>query len=162
MKEALDLELQKAFARCRFLQILRIDMPKSYEDSIVSTQVEVQKTNMRKFEQQAELIRQNISVIISEADQIIKVTNATGQAEAFRIKQFAQVIINLLVQANALNNTIQAESDVYSLVENSVGLNPAELTQYIYYNGLMDQKNAKVLVGLQNAILNLNNNPGSQ
>ncbi len=97
MKEALDLELQKAFARCRFLQILRIDLPKSYEDSIVSTQVEVQKTNMRKFEQQAELIRQNISVIISEADQIIKVTNATGQAEAFRIKQFAQVIINLLV-----------------------------------------------------------------
>jgi regulator of protease activity HflC (stomatin/prohibitin superfamily) len=92
MKEALDLELQKAYARCRFLQILRIDLPKTYEDSIVATQVEVQKTNMRKFEQTAELIRQNISVIISEADQQIKVTNATGNAEAYKIKQFAVVL----------------------------------------------------------------------
>jgi len=91
MKEALDVELQKAYARCRFLQILRIDLPKSYEDSIVSTQVEVQKTNMRKFEQTAELIRQNISVIVSEADQQIKITNATGIAEAYKIKQFAVV-----------------------------------------------------------------------
>ena len=66
-------------------------MPKSYEDSIVLTQVEVQKTNMRKFEQMAELIRQNISVIISQAEQQIKVISASAAAEAFRIKQYAQV-----------------------------------------------------------------------
>jgi regulator of protease activity HflC (stomatin/prohibitin superfamily) len=94
MLDALDNELMKAFARCVTLQILKIDLPDSYEDSIVQTQVEVQKTNMRKFEQQAELIRQNISVIRSEADQQIKVTNSTGNAEAYRIKQFAQVIVN--------------------------------------------------------------------
>jgi len=46
---------------------------------------------MRKFEQTAELIRQNISVIISQADQLIKITNSSANAEAFRIKQFAQV-----------------------------------------------------------------------
>ena len=66
-------------------------MPKPYEDSIVATQVEVQKTSMRKFEQTAELIRQNISVIMSEAQQKIRVTNATGTAEAYRIKQYATV-----------------------------------------------------------------------
>jgi len=66
-------------------------LPKSYEDSIVLTQVEVQKTNMRKFEQMAELIRQNISVIISQADQQIKVISSSANAEAYRIKQFAQV-----------------------------------------------------------------------
>ena len=91
MKTALDSELQKAFARCISLQVLRIDLPKSYEDSIVATQVEVQKTNMRKFEQTAELIRQNILVIVSEGEQKIRVTNATGYAEAYRIKQFAYV-----------------------------------------------------------------------
>jgi hypothetical protein len=52
---------------------------------------------MRKFEQQAELIRQNISVIISQADQQIKITNATGNAEAYRIKQYAQVYIKFLI-----------------------------------------------------------------
>lgn len=91
MKIALDNELKMAFARCRFLQLLRIDLPKSYEDSIVATQVEVQKTNMRKFEQTAELIRQNISVIISHADQQIRITNATGTSDAYRIKQYATV-----------------------------------------------------------------------
>jgi len=71
-------------------------LPKSYEDSIVLTQVEVQKTNMRKFEQMAELIRQNISVIVSQAEQQIKITNSKANAEAYRIKQFAQVKINFL------------------------------------------------------------------
>ncbi len=61
-----------------------------------------------------------------------------------------------------MNNTILAESDVYNLVETAVGLNSTELTQYVYYNGLMDQKNAKLLVGLQNSILNLNNLPKTQ
>jgi regulator of protease activity HflC (stomatin/prohibitin superfamily) len=92
MRDSLDKVLMTAHARCANLQILRIDLPKSYEDSIVATQVEVQKTNMKKFEQQAELIRQNISVIVSQAEQEIKVINSTGLAEAYRIKQFATVI----------------------------------------------------------------------
>jgi hypothetical protein len=62
------------------------------------TQVEVQKTNMRKFEQMAELIRQNISVIISQAEQQIKVISASASAEAFRIKQYAQVNISYFLK----------------------------------------------------------------
>ena len=91
----LDNELQKAYARCINLQILKVDLPDSYEQSIVQTQVEIQKTNMRKFEQQAELIRQNISVIRSQADQQIRITNSTATAEAYKIKQFATVLIFL-------------------------------------------------------------------
>ncbi len=34
-----------------------------------------------------------------------------------------------------------------------------ELTQYVFLNDLMEQKNAKLLVGLQNSILNFNNQP---
>ena len=104
MRDQLNIELQKAFASCLSLQLLKIDLPKSYEDSIVATQVEVQKTNMRKFEQTAELIRQNISVIISEAEQQIKITNSTGIAEAYRIEKFAV--------AQNLNNTIGIETDL--------------------------------------------------
>jgi regulator of protease activity HflC (stomatin/prohibitin superfamily) len=91
MLTALDNELHKAYARCVNLQILKVDLPDSYEQSIVQTQVEIQKTNMRKFEQQAELIRQNISVIRSQADQQIRITNSTATAEAYKIKQFANV-----------------------------------------------------------------------
>ena len=58
-----------------------------------------------------------------------------------------------------MNNTINAESEIYKLVSASVNLQNSDLNQYIYYNNLMDQKNAKILVGLQNSILNLNNQP---
>lgn len=153
MRDALNAELQKAFSSCPSLQILKIDLPKTYEDSIVATQVEVQKTNMRKFEQTAELIRQNISVIVSEAEQQIKVIQASGQAEAYRIKQFAT--------AQAMNNTINTEADVYSRVQNEVGVHGHELTEYLYLNSLMEQKNAKLLVGLQNSIINFGNQPVS-
>jgi len=108
---------------------------------------------MRKFEQTAELIRQNISVIISQAEQQIKVTNATGAAEAYRINQYAQ--------AQAISNTINNETDVYKTVQDSVGLESNDLTQYLFLNGLMDKKNAKLLVGLQNSILNFGNQPTS-
>lgn len=155
MRDALNKELQKAFSSCLSLQILKIDLPKSYEDSIVSTQVEVQKTNMRKFEQTAELIRQNISVIVSQADQQIKIIQATGQAEAYKLKQFAT--------AQATNSTINAEADVYSKLQNEVGIQGSDLSQYLFLNSLMDQKNAKLLVGLQNSIINFasTNLPGN-
>jgi regulator of protease activity HflC (stomatin/prohibitin superfamily) len=153
MKNALNTELQQAYSSCASLQILRIDLPKSYEDSIVMTQVEVQKTNMRKFEQTAELIRQNISVIISHADQLIRVTNSSGYAEAFRIKQYAR--------ATASKSTIEAESDVYKAVQDQVGVKQDDLTEYLFLNSLMDQKNAKILVGLQNSIINFPNQPVS-
>jgi regulator of protease activity HflC (stomatin/prohibitin superfamily) len=152
MRIALNTELQKAFSSCASLQILKIDLPKSYEDSIVSTQVEVQKTNMRKFEQTAELIRQNISVIISHAEQQIKVINATGQAESYRIKQYAT--------AQATNNTISTEADVYGRLQAEVGVTGPDLSQYLFLNALMDQKNAKLLVGMQNSIINFSNIPG--
>jgi len=155
MKEALDIELSKAYASVENLQIIKITLPKSYEDSIVSTQVELQLTNMRKFEQTAELIRQNISVIISEAEQKIKVTNATGIAEAYRITQYAI--------ARNLNNTITAESDVYNTFKKDISLLPDELTNYLFLDSLMEKNGAKILVGLQNSIVNFkgSNSPGN-
>jgi hypothetical protein len=153
MKKVLDLELTKAYCTCEGIQLLKIDMPKPYEESIVSTQVEVQKTSMRKFEQIAELIRQNISVIRSEADQKIRVTNATGTAEAFRVKQYAE--------ATALNKTINTESKIYKKVEKDLVLSDKELTQYLFLTALNDQRNAKLLVGLQNSIISFGNTPVS-
>jgi hypothetical protein len=151
MRDSLNKELQKAYSSCVSLQILHIDLPKDYEDSIVKTQVEVQKTNMRKFEQEAELVRQNIFVIISEADQKIRVTNATGFSEAYRIKQYAK--------AQTFGNTIDTESEVYKNLIENIKLNGTEFSQYVFLNSLNEQKNAKLLVGLQNSIINMGNQP---
>lgn len=148
LKETLNKELTNAYATVEGFQILKIEMPKPYEDSIVQTQVEVQKTNMRKFEQTAELIRQNISVIQSKAEQTIKITNATGLAEAYRIKQYAD--------ATAINNTITTESSIYKNVIGNMTFNNSELTNYLFLTSL-DGKTAKLLVGMKNAILSFGN-----
>ncbi len=150
MKEILTNELKAVFVECMGLQILRIDLPQNYEDSIVSTQVEVQKTNMRKFEQEAELIRQNANVLVSEAQQRIKVIDATANAESTKLKQFA------LAQAN--QNMINAETEIYSSAKIKLGLQDRNLTNYIYYTNLLDQgthEMGKMLVGLKNSIIGL-------
>ena len=146
MKETMDYELLKAYGHCISLQLLKIDLPKTYEDSIVQTQVEIQKINMRKFEQSAELIRQNSLVIVSEAEQKIRVTNATGLAEASRIKAFAK--------ANALNNTVSAENRMYRMAMDELGFTPDQLMNYIYLDSIMNQNKAKLLFDVNSFILN--------
>lgn len=60
---------------------------------------------MKTFEQQAELIRQSIDILRSEAFQTIKTINATAAADAYQIRQEAV--------ANATNITIKAEQEAF-------------------------------------------------
>ena len=45
MKESLDKSLKEAYANCSNFQILRIDLPDSYEEAIVDTQIVNQEVN---------------------------------------------------------------------------------------------------------------------
>ena len=58
-----------------------------------------------------------------------------------------------------MNNTIGAETKVYKNVETNLNLKDTDLTKYIFLTGLIDQKDAKLLVGLQNSIINFGNSP---
>lgn len=49
---------------------------------------------MKRFEQSAAIIRQEIDILVSENSQKIKLINATGQADAYRLKQNAKVCLN--------------------------------------------------------------------
>ena len=109
---------------------------------------------MREFEQQAELIRQNISVIRSDARAQIRVTNSSGEAAAYKIRQTAE--------SKAINNTINNQANIYKNIQTDVGLKGDDLNQYLYMNTLGDQKNAKLLVGMNQSILSFGNNPVKQ
>jgi len=151
MQKDLNQQLKSVFASCSAVQLLRIDLPKTYEDSIVQTQVENQNIVMKKYEQKAEFIRQNISVARSNADAQIKVTNSSAEANAYEITQTSQ--------SKAINNTITNQAKVYGAIEKQIGLEGDDLNQYLYLNSLNKQKNAKLLVGLQNSIVNFGNKP---
>lgn len=151
MQENLNTQLNQVFAGCPSLQLLRIDLPKSYEDSIVNTQVENQNIAMKEFEQQATLIRQNISVAQSDAQAQIKLTNATAKSQAYLIEQNSE--------SKAINNTISNQANVFQNIEDEIGLKGDDLNQYLYMNSLNKQKNAKLLIGMQNSIVNFGNKP---
>merc|ERR1712037_689176 len=144
MQKDLNDQLNLVFASCPSVQLLRIDLPKNYESSIVQTQVENQNIVMKGYEQKAALIRQNISVSQSDAAAKIKVTNSTAAADAYVLTQDSE--------SKAVNRTIDNEAKVYQNIENEIGLKGEDLNQYLYLNSLKNQKNAKLLVGLQNSI----------
>lgn len=91
MKKQLDIELKRAHADCIYLQLMQIELPASYEDSIVLTQVEVQNSKMKKFEQDAAIIRQQTSVLQSQTDQEIRFIQATADASSYLLRQTATV-----------------------------------------------------------------------
>ena len=95
------------------------------------------------------MIRQEVKQMQSKVEQEINIVNATAQADAVMIKQQAV--------ANASRFTIQMENKAYQNILNYTGLTAKQLDQYIYYNGLLDHTEGKLIVGLNNAIINFKN-----
>ena len=76
MHEKLNATLNRVHAIVTGLQLLIIDLPSSYEDSIVQTEVQVQLKQTKTFEQQAKQIWESINVDISDADKNVTIIMA--------------------------------------------------------------------------------------
>ncbi|KAL4464106.1 hypothetical protein ABPG74_006043 [Tetrahymena malaccensis] len=144
MKDELTIELKKAHANCVFFQLLRIDLPDSYEMSIVNTQIEMQNKRTKQFEQEATKIMKEIEVLRSETEKDIKTINAEAQSESYQILKNSEAKANQYV--------LEAEIDSFSDAanQNNLDLDDDELNDYIYYTSLIKKKNAKILVGMDN------------
>ena len=68
--------LMQAHANCTGLMLLKIDLPDVYEESIIDTQVVVQKTATQHKIMNSTLIRQQIEVQKSVAQKQVTVINA--------------------------------------------------------------------------------------
>jgi hypothetical protein len=101
----LNATLVQTYARVTGFQMLVIDLPASYEESIVQTQVMVQMKETRKYEQQATTIRESINVDISEADMNITIINANATSRAITISNTAK--------KTCIANTIDYETKAY-------------------------------------------------
>jgi regulator of protease activity HflC (stomatin/prohibitin superfamily) len=144
----LNEELSKAYAEVVYVQMLFVDLPDSYELSIVATQVEVQNTRIKEYEQEAEVIRQEIAVMQSQGKQNTTVINATGTSRAYYIRKLASATVE--------TKTIGMESWVYSQAKQLLELDSREVTDFLFYESLMLQPDAQLLVGLENVIVRVN------
>lgn len=110
-------------------QLLEIDLPSTFENSIVQTQVEKQNIIMKGYEQQAQIIRKRIDVDISENAKNVTIINTAAQANATIITQTAK--------AEATSRLIAVENEAYQNVTRDLGLTGTSLNQYIYSLGLL-------------------------
>lgn len=91
MLTSLNTALQAAYATCENLEITYIELPSSYEDSIVATQVAIQEATTATYAQTVSLVLKQIDVLTAQAAQNVTLTNATASAQAYYLVQAAEV-----------------------------------------------------------------------
>jgi len=113
----------------------------------------VQLKETKIFEQNATTIRESINVDISDADKNVTIIYATADAEATWISNEAKRI--------TIQNTILYEQKAYEDTMRLLQLTPnSNLLDYIYYQNVMKLKNSELIIGLNNALINVN--PGKR
>lgn len=129
-------------------QMIQIDLPDSYEDSIVQTQVEVQRKATKRYEQTATTIRESINVDISEADKKAQIIFATADATAIRVINEAK--------ATAINNTIYYEKVAYAEAGQLLGMDASDgLLDYMQLMNIMKNQGSQLIVGMKNSLINI-------
>jgi hypothetical protein len=151
MMSRLNSVLNDAYANCTGFMLLRIDLPDSYEQAIVDTQVVNQKKNTQESIRNATVIRTGIEVDRSNATMQISVINAGAESQALITKNLAQ--------AQIINNTVTYQNWAYNQVQDNIGLNSsAYLLDYIFYLNLMNldkNEGTKLVIGVDSSIVNL-------
>lgn len=148
MKLLLNKSLKDAYATCTGVQMLLIGLPDSYENSIVDTQVEVQNTNMKGFEQKSEIIRQESQVLISECNQNITVVKASADAHAYYLKEKAK--------ATANKNILDIGGIVYHQARSILNLTDKELSEYLMLTSMQGKSDSTLIVGTSSNQLIIN------
>lgn len=150
----LNATLSSTYASVLTFQMIEIDLPSSYEDSIVQTQVEVQRKETKRYEQSATTIRESINVDISEAEKKAQIIYATADATAIRVINEAK--------GTAINNTIYYENLAYSDSARLLGITATTgLLDYIELMNIMKNQGSQLIVGNKNALININSGGSS-
>lgn len=136
--------LAMAHAQVTGLQILVVDLPDQYEDAIVATQVQKQLVLTNGFTQQAEVIRAQIDVMVSEYQKNITVTLGGAYATANLTTKKAS--------ANAAQMKLVAEACALGNVTKLLpGLKEAELVRYQKNFAYQNIQGATFLFGVKSA-----------
>lgn len=145
LEEGLATELERAHATCEGVQILKIELPSQYESSIVVTQVEIQKKQLKMYEQEAISLQSLISIKQSEYNQRIKEVNAEAEAVAYSTRKSAEAFMHQAI--------LDAERDSYLIIKEQLDLTPSDLSLYMYYIGLLDRPNVNLIVNSPNTFV---------
>lgn len=140
MRKLVNHKLNESFATLWDLQLLTIDLPHRYEQSITKTQVQNQIIRTRYSQQVAAGIRADTEVLQSNFTRDIQVVQAGAEAN--------YTLQTKLAQAEAVRRKLEAEADAIKYTRDRVGLSGPGAVSYTKMSayGLMD--NATFLANL--------------
>jgi len=139
MQNMVDTALKRTYADCWGLQLMTIELPEGFENSIVQTQVNTQRVSTQQFQQEATRVRAETDVIAATFDRQVTVIMAQGKANYTYITKEAK--------AKAKFKTLGIEANVVKSIKENLGLSSAELIQYARFNAVKELQNASVLYG---------------
>lgn len=139
MQKMVNAALNMTYASCWGLQLMVIDLPDVFEDSIVHTQVQKQSVQTREHEQSIAQIEAETKVIMAQYDKTVKVIRAQGVAN--------YTLITKRAQARAQRQRIDVEADVMAMVIKSLHVDPDGLVEYQKFSVLDDLPEAQVVFG---------------
>mmetsp|Transcript_26202 Transcript_26202/g.75150 ORF Transcript_26202/g.75150 Transcript_26202/m.75150 type:complete len:343 (-) Transcript_26202:198-1226(-) len=139
MQQMVNRELKKAYAECWGLQLMLIDLPDVFEHRIVVTQIQKQNMLIKEQEQLSTQIRAQTSVIEAEFNKQVRIIMADGQAN--------YTVTTREAHAEAMQNKIDAESEILGSLKSSLELLPEDLVLYQRYGALDDLEDASLLFG---------------
>eukprot|EP00929_Paragymnodinium_shiwhaense_P107721 TRINITY_DN74093_c0_g1_i1.p1 TRINITY_DN74093_c0_g1~~TRINITY_DN74093_c0_g1_i1.p1 ORF type:complete len:352 (-),score=86.91 TRINITY_DN74093_c0_g1_i1:199-1254(-) len=143
MQRLVDKELRETYAECWGLQLMVIDLPDTFEKTIVATQVQQQSMLTREQEQESTRIRAKTTVIQAEYERRVKVLMAAGHAN--------YTVITKEAQALAQQNVIDAQAEALQNVKKRLSLYGGGLISYQKYDALDDLENASLFFGFSDA-----------
>ncbi|CDW85393.1 UNKNOWN [Stylonychia lemnae] len=147
LEKALNVKLQEAFANCTGLMLLKIDLPDSYEDAIVDTQLVNQQRLTQEKVKSINLILAGIEVDNSVANQNISIINAEAQYNA--------TIYSNNINAKMIKNTVTKQAEAYTQAKKDLQFdNSKNLLDFVYYLNIMNldkkKENNKLIIGVDN------------
>jgi len=148
MRDRIQKNLKEAYADVWGLQLLVIDLPDVYEKKITSTQVQQQKINTRKNEQQATSIRADTEVLKAEFDRKIQVVRAGAEAN--------YTIATRLAAAEAAGRKIKAEGSALKYLRKHLNLSADGAVKFQALSAYGGLGNATFVANVDNARININ------
>lgn len=139
MQDMVNSALEQTYAKCWGLQLLGIELPTTFDQSIVATQVQRQNISTMEFAQTFTQIRAQTAVIAAEFDKKVTVIKAHGKAN--------YTLATRTAKARAKSKTLDTEASVFRDVKNSLKLTSEDLVEYQKFTAVQLMPNSSLYYG---------------
>eukprot|EP00928_Gymnodinium_smaydae_P080844 TRINITY_DN64460_c0_g1_i1.p1 TRINITY_DN64460_c0_g1~~TRINITY_DN64460_c0_g1_i1.p1 ORF type:complete len:371 (+),score=73.26 TRINITY_DN64460_c0_g1_i1:138-1250(+) len=143
MRNLVETQLNSSYASLWGLQLLIIDLPDQFEQSITKTQVQQQVMKTRQNEQVAASIRADTEVLQADFERKIAIVQAGAEANAS--------LASRLADAEAKKRRIAAEAEVLGYLRERLKLSPNAAVEYQQLDAYAGLQNATFLANVLGA-----------